>query len=282
MGVYLLFYIKNFSKRIKYISIFTVLALVIQSIVFIGNASCTSTSNLTVTVLNTNSVRLQWVDNNSDEKGYKVYRKTDTGDFTLIANLSPNITEYYDGSVTIAHTYTYRVDVLDSSDVLNTYTNEVPLCTEDVVQPDSLVVTSSTSGSIELAWSYPAKKAYPSIIERRADNDTNWYQLTKVANGITTYSDTGIGSGTRYYYRVMAASGDYVKSVAFPNDSIGKGAYSYLSKPTGLWGFAVSPYQIQLRWQDNSNETQFILERRAPNEGVFKEVGLFRKIRLLI
>ena len=268
-----MFYIKNFSRQIKYISIFVVLTLIIQSVFFIGNASCTSTSDLTVTVLNTGSAKLQWVDNNSDEKGYRVFRKTDTGDFLLIANPPPNATEYYDGSINIAHTYTYRVDVLDSSNVLNAYTNEVSLSTEDVVQPDSLTVTSSTSGSIELVWSYPAKKAYSTIIERRADNDTNWYQLAKVANGITTYSDKGIGPGARYYYRVMAASGDYVKSVAFPNDSIGKGAYSYLNKPTGLWGFAVSPYQIQLRWQDNSNETQFILERRAPNEGVFKEVG---------
>ncbi|HEX2925804.1 MAG TPA: S-layer homology domain-containing protein, partial [Ruminiclostridium sp.] len=35
-----------------------------------------------------------------------------------------------------------------------------------------------------------------------------------------------------------------------------------------------SQYQIQLKWQDNSAETAFIIERKAPDEGTFKEIAV--------
>ena len=65
-------------------------------------------SGLTATVVNGNSVKLDWVDNSSNEQGFLIERKT-TGDYTLLAVVAANVITYTDTTVVADTGYYYRL-----------------------------------------------------------------------------------------------------------------------------------------------------------------------------
>lgn len=248
------------------------LAILIQSIYIAGTAHALVTSKLTGTIISNSQLTLKWTDNLKDEKQYILERKTDGGgvENRLIFSY-PDITSCTD-SYESGHTYTYRVKVMDADNNVYIYTDEIIFRPGDVEAPDSLVVTPVTSSQIDIKWGYPNNKAYNTIVERKIEGDTTWLELARVGIGQNTYSDRSIASGVRYYYRVKAYSSDSVTTLAYPES--GSAAYTLLFKPTDPYGFALSPYQIQLSWKDNSIETAFIIERKSPDDGVFKQIAV--------
>lgn len=263
---------KSIFKYINKASLILVLAILIQSIYIAGTAHALVTSKLTGVIISDWQISFKWGDYLTNEKQYYLERKTDGGSYevrpiTIYTNAT-SCTDYYEPG----HTYTYRVKVLDADNNLYVYTDEIIFRPGDVQKPDSLTVTPISSNQIDLKWGYPANKAYNTIIERRAEGETNWGEIARVGIGENTYSDKSIWSGEKYYYRVRAAANDSVVTLAYPDE--GKSAYSFLYKPTELYGFALSSYQIQLTWKDNSIETAFIIERKSPDEGVFKEAAV--------
>lgn len=251
-----------------------VLAIILQSFTMPGITKAVVTSDLKATIYSSTMISINWNDYLTDEKRYIIDKKVDSGVFTDLYWSSTNTTSYTDNNVAAGHTYTYRIRATDSTNVTYSYTEELTFRTDEVDKPNSLLVTPVTYNQIDLKWTYANQKAYNTIIERRAENETNWYQIANIGIGQNTYSDKTISSGVKYYYKVRAVSTDKVKTTAYPDEYTGNGAYSLLYKPTDLYGFALSQYQIQLTWKDNSVETAFIIERRSPDEGVFKEIAV--------
>jgi len=76
-------------------------------------SNMTSTSfppptNLTAIPINDQSIQLTWSDNCNFELGYRLER-SNGGDFTLIAEVGENITEFIDADLTLDANYSYRV-----------------------------------------------------------------------------------------------------------------------------------------------------------------------------
>ena len=65
-------------------------------------------SGLTATVVNGNSVKLDWVDNSNNEQGFLIERKT-TGDYSLLAVVAANVITYTDTTVVADTGYYYRL-----------------------------------------------------------------------------------------------------------------------------------------------------------------------------
>lgn len=267
---------KKYHKfnHISKVSLLLIIAILMQSLVVFNTAADTIKSSLTALIYNTNLVTLSWNDYLSNEVNYYLERSTDGGAFSTISYAVANLTSYTDGTVSSGHTYTYRVKVLDSTYTTYVYADEITFRTDDVVKPDSLTVNTVSSNQIDLKWSYPDGKAYNTIVERRAEGSTSWAEIARVGAGQNFYSDTGIGSGIKYYYKVRAYSTENLKSIAYPNEDVGNNSVTLLLKPTNLSGYALSNYKIQLKWQDNSLETAFIIERRGPDEGTFTEIAV--------
>ncbi|MBL7023205.1 MAG: hypothetical protein ISR90_04010 [Candidatus Marinimicrobia bacterium] len=81
-----------------------------------------SPSNLTTTVISDSEIELNWTDNCSYESGFKLERKTDSGEFTQVAELEADVTEFTDSGLSLETNYTYRV--LAFTDVNNSnYSN---------------------------------------------------------------------------------------------------------------------------------------------------------------
>ncbi len=248
------------------------ITIILQCFTMTGSVKALATSELSVVIYSDTSISLNWNDNLTNEKYYIVEKKVDSQAFQTFSTPPMNTVSAHDGTVSAGHTYTYRIRVTDADNNTYLYTQDLTFRTDEVVKPDSLTVTPVTDNQIDLKWGYPDNKAYNTIIERRAENNTTWSEIANVGVGYNTYSDKSIASGIKYYYRVRACSNKNVKSAAYPEE--GSSAYSLLLKPTELYGFVSSYKVIQLSWKDNSVETAFILERKGPNDGGFKEIAI--------
>jgi len=61
-----------------------------------------------------NSIHLNWVDNNKNSSGSKVYRSSNGGSSVLVASLDSGVTDWKDDSVDASSEYSYHVEVYNS------------------------------------------------------------------------------------------------------------------------------------------------------------------------
>ena len=54
-------------------------------------------------------VQLDWQDMSSNELGFRLYRKVDSGAYSLYQTIGPNIPSYEDSNVVISHWYYYYI-----------------------------------------------------------------------------------------------------------------------------------------------------------------------------
>ena len=263
------------NKLISRFALFLSITLLLQSFAILGRVDAAVMSELTATIDSVGQVTLNWSDFLTTEKNYIIDKKVDSNDYTTLIFLGPNTTSQACGWLVPGHTYTFRVRALDSTAIdPYIYTDELTIRADDIAAPDSLAVTSASPTQIDLKWSYPNEKSYSTIIERRTENDTKWNEIARVGIGQSMFSDTSINSGANYYYRVRGYYSSKIKTTTYPNDETGILGSSLLQKPSNLSCLVLSQHRIQLRWQDNSNETTFIIERKAPDDGTFKEIAV--------
>ena len=96
-------------------------------------------NNLTGTVISTTQVNLSWIDNATNEDGYKVERKTGNGNYAVIGSMGANLITYSDLGLTTNTTYTYRVYAYNSVGNSLQYSNELTLTTQDSIPTNGLM-----------------------------------------------------------------------------------------------------------------------------------------------
>lgn len=81
-------------------------------------------SNLIGTSDSATHINLSWVDNSTNETGFKIERKTGAGTFAVVGTTLADITTFNDIGLTSGSTYTYRVYSYNSAGSSLTYSNE--------------------------------------------------------------------------------------------------------------------------------------------------------------
>ena len=206
---------------------------------------------------------LNWTDSSNNENGFRIERMTDTGVFTLMDTVSSGTQTYTDTEVSAGHVYIYRIrsyNVLGNS----AYSNEVTINAWDSITPTNLTLTPISSGRIDIAWTYTGTVSYSTIIERKTGTGGTWSAIYTTARGTLKYSDTGLQSNTRYFYRVRKSLGTGASGISYPNNEIGEGAYTLLGS-LSLSGSAASNNSIYLSWSGNSVDADVMVERKMPN-----------------
>jgi N-acetylneuraminic acid mutarotase len=212
------------------------------------------------------SIILEWIDNSSDESGFRIYRSTDGVSFKAHNAVSSNATNYTDRRLVNGRTYYYRVASFNSvgtSTVSNTATATVGAGGAAPDAPSGLSATTASSTQIDLSWTDNSANENTFRIERSPNGSDSWAEITAVGSNVTTYSDTGLSASTTYYYRVRARNAAGNSSyTATANDTTDAAPPT---APSGLSATATSSTQIDLAWTDNSgDETSFRIER-SPN-----------------
>jgi len=125
--------------------------------------------------------------------------------WTMVTN--PESSSWY-GSGTCTDTCIGTTNVSNSA---ATMTADLKVnCNPPPNAPSGLTATAVSQHQINLAWADNSTNESGFKIERSPFSPGSWVQIATVGPNVTTYPDTGLASGTTYYYRVKAynAAGD--------------------------------------------------------------------------
>jgi len=236
-------------------------------------------TNLGATTVSSKQINLSWQDNSNNESGFKIERKTGvTGAYTQIATVGVNVTSYSNTALTSNTTYYYRVRAYSIAGN-SAYSNEVqaktqplPTSKPTLKSPVSASIvsgltprlewspsTGATSYGIQVATSYNFTNL---IVNQTGIGDTNY----EIPPGVLNWS-------TKYYWRVNAMSlgGESSWSSYW---YFRTGAVPPPNAATNLGATTVSSKQINLSWQDNSNnESGFKIERKTGVAGAYIQIA---------
>ena len=249
--------------------------------------SCPSTapatpSGLTATVSGS-SVVLHWVDNSSNETGFKIY-KTINSLWTDIGNVAANVTTFTDTSVTSGTSYTYRLQSFTQSSGSSPVYSALSLTATVIAGSTSsggggsgntVTVDVKINGS-DSAQSVTAPASY--TVTWTSANAVNcvstgtWGTSDKGLTGSQSFTGVTV-VGTNTYGIMCTGTGG-----AYGSDSvqviISSGSTSTTTPPSAPSNLLASAITggVALSWTDNStNETGFKLYRY--NTGGWTDIG---------
>jgi len=111
-----------------------------------------SPTGLTATVISASQVNLQWTDNSSNERGYKLERKKPGESFVQIASTGVDVVLYSDVNLSPATAYTYRVIAYNSDGNSLDYSNAVTVTTPGLtVNPPTTTICNQVWSSRNLS-----------------------------------------------------------------------------------------------------------------------------------
>ncbi len=106
-------------------------------------------SELKATVFSKDQIDLSWKDNSTNETGYKIERKTGTGNFTEIASTGVDVTTFSDKTVTNNTNYTYRVYSFNKTGKSASFSNEVSIKTENIPTLPTIITSIKIENQLD-------------------------------------------------------------------------------------------------------------------------------------
>lgn len=234
-----------------------------------SSGTCTAApsapTGLAATTSSSSSIGLTWTavtpPTNCGISAYNVYRSTTSGfkpsSSTLLGSTSS--TSYSSTGLAAGTTYYYVVEAVDAAgsstaSAQASAKTSTTACSAVPSAPSGFTATTSSSSAIALSWNTVSPPANCSISSYNLYRSTtsgftpSSSNLVTSASG-TTYSNTGLPSGTTYYYVVEAVDADG-SSVASTQVSAKTSAACTVvpSAPTGLSASATSSNSIALSW----------------------------------
>lgn len=153
-----------------------------------------------------NVVGLSWT-NASGEQGIVVERSQDDVNWSVIAALAANVTNYFDASVISGQTFFYRVFATNewaSSGYSNVRLTQVP-APGPPPMPAITNIVLELGLAIRLDWS-PMVGVSGFKLERRITTTGEWGAIANLASNVFSYVDTNIVLQRDYLYRVSASN----------------------------------------------------------------------------
>lgn len=215
-----------------------------------------SPTGLTAVAVSGSQINLSWSapSNNGGYAitGYKIEYRVGSGSYTtLVSNTQTTTTTYSHTGLIAGQAYVYRVSAINSigtgSPSAEASATPTSSSSADVPgNPTGFTATNAGPTKITLSWSPPSNNGGSAIIGYKIDvkEGTGDYE-TLVSNSqstATTFSHTGLTTGTTYYYRVSAineiGTGPASDASATPQET---------TAPT-LTAMAISPTSIELSW----------------------------------
>lgn len=131
--------------------------------------------------------------------------------------------------------------------------------------PTNLNATVSGSTQINLAWQDNANDETGYKIDRRLTNTSPWVTIATTNSNVTSYSDTQLIDGIKYFYRIYAFN-----SNGNSNFSNEVNATTTMNAPTNLVLQVLGNTQISLGWTDNSqSESAYSIEKKIGQSGQY-------------
>ncbi|WP_260735897.1 RICIN domain-containing protein [Tunturiibacter lichenicola] len=127
-----------------------------------------------------------------------------------------------------------------------------PSSSSGPVAPSNLAATATSSSQINLSWTASSTSGVTYSVFRSTSSGFSPSSSNQVASGLTStsYSNTGLSSGTTYYYLVEAVAST---GVSVPSNQSSATTTAVIpTAPTNLTATAASSAQINLSWTASS------------------------------
>ena len=166
-------------------------------------------SGLGATAASSTQINLSWVDNSSNEDGFRIERAPGSNptNFAEITTVAANATTYQNTGLTASTSYVYRVRAYNGAGN-SAYTSTATTSTlaAPPAAPSGLTAVAASDVQITLTWVDNSTTETGFTIEQAPGGTSNYTLLANVPAGTTTVNNTGLPSGTTYHYRVKATN----------------------------------------------------------------------------
>lgn len=226
-------------------------------------------SNLSAVNHPVNQALLTWMDNSSDESGFKVERAPQgSSTWTVIGSPAANATSFTDTAPLCGQTNRYRIQAY-SGNGKSAYTAEAAVIPCLPAAPTLTGATPKAVNAVDLTWTDNSNNEDGFRVERSPNGSSSWTTVATLTANTTSYRDVSAACGLTAYYRVVAYN---VSGEGISGNSSGINPCNVQS-PTGLSGTVASMARINLTWTDNAvNETGFKVERKLNVGGTWQQV----------
>jgi uncharacterized protein (TIGR02145 family) len=167
------------------------------------------------TIISKDQLDLTWKDNSTNETGYKVERKTDSGNFTEIGSTAADVTIFSDKTVSLNTNYTYRVYSFNKVGKSIQYSNEVSIKTINLPTLSTYAIDQISSSGANSGGTVTSDGGSTitalGIVWDTATNptialSTKASSTTSPSLGAFKSSMTGLKESTKYYVRAFATN----------------------------------------------------------------------------
>ena len=165
----------------------------------------TAPTNLTAAPASGTQINLAWMDNSTNEDGFKIERKIGAGGtYAQLGVVGTNQTMYFDTSLNPNTTYFYRIRATNTAGD-SAYSNEVSATTPvQPLTPTNAHAVTIDSTQISMAWTDNATNEDAYKILRKITTASNFAVVATLPPNTTTYTDSGLSPGTTYDYHIQA------------------------------------------------------------------------------
>jgi subtilisin family serine protease len=192
-------------------------------------------TNLVAAVRSASRVDLTWIDNSTNESGFRIERRTGTATiWEQIGTVGVNTTNFQNSGLSGGTAYYYRVfafnavGVSESSNISGVTTQPDDNGGGGGGQPPgpiNLQGAAFSPSQVNLTWIDRSDNESGFRIRRKIGIDGSWSVIANVDANSTSFQNTGLSSGLTYYYQINAvnSSGESTPSnevsVTVPNNT---------------------------------------------------------------
>ena|GEM_PF-901938 len=203
---------------------------------------------LTASVISGGQINLSWTNHSTLATSYGIDESTDGSTWTHLTTLSGSGTTsaVVNGPFNGSTTYRFRVYAIASPGGTSAYATASVATPTFPNQPTFVSATPTSDSAISLAWNDIAGET-GFIVLRATTNAGPWTPIATLAQGVTSFTDTGLHEAKTYWYEIVATN---AMGLSAPSHSLS--AVTQPLAPTDLTANVISGGQFILTWTNHS------------------------------
>ena len=201
--------------------------------------------------------------------GYEVWRSKSSGSGYIKIN-TVSTTNYIDLGLTSGTMYYYKVNAYCWASTATTYGNQASASATPVpTKPGTIYASPTSYNSAYVSWGAVSGASGYELSRSTSQNGS--YSVVKTTSSLS-YTNTSLGTGTTYYYRVRAYR-TVGRTKAWGDYSAITSATPVLSSVASASASAYYPTSIKVSWSAVAGRTKYEVWRCESATGTYTRIG---------